>query len=707
MKLFFLVNILAAVTSTGIGLFVFLRKKNTKNRLYLIFNLNLAGWAIAMLLGLQQAGISIEKFPFWVRVATAIAVFIPAVFYHFVATFREDVHEKKARFLFYYLISGLLVCLAFTPSFIKSYFFHVPEQKLRFASPLVVYGNSFVFVSIYVLGLLIISLVSLLRTRKRNSGFKRLEIDYVFGTVALGTAFVCLTSLVSPYIGIVRFTPLAPFSAVLMSGIIAYGIARHRILEVSFVLKRTTMYAILTVFLVLIYGVVVFMLNLLFQGRVVPVNLFIPNMIAAIAIAFIFSPVKEKIQVYLDKFFFRRRHQPEKVLSELSEILSSREDISRLLRLSLERIAPALKVKNVLIALRGNKEADNFFIGAMVGHGFRKNQLILDLNKESAFVKELARGDVLIRDELERMSFDSGRDHAVALLKAMPAEMSVPLMLKNELVGFLIMSQKENRKIFSKHDLEFLRTISGQLAMVINNAELFSQLQRAERLAAAGIIAAGMAHEIRNPLVSIKTFVQLLPEKFNDPEFRQTFTQIASQEVDRINRLLEDLLNFARPAQMQKKKTNLSETIEKSLFMLTNELAAREITVEKEYPAEDIFVEGDEAQLQRVFSNLFLNSIQAMENGGRLTVTASTSPYKQRFFIKIIDTGKGVPSENLARIFDPFFSTRTGGTGLGLAIAHNIVKEHGGEIEVQSVPNNGTAFTLEFPAAYLSALEEK
>ncbi len=366
-----------------------------------------------------------------------------------------------------------------------------------------------------------------------------------------------------------------------------------------------------------------------------------------------------------------------------------------------------MKVKNVLAVLRGNKEADNFFIGAMVGHGFRKNQLVLELNKESVFVKELARGDILIRDELERMSSAPGRDQAFVLLKTMSAEMAVPLMLKNELVGFLVMSQKEDRKVFSKHDLEFLRTISGQLAMVINNAELFSQLQRAERLAAAGIIAAGMAHEIRNPLVSIKTFVQLLPEKFNDPEFRQTFTQIASQEVDRINRLLEDFLNFARPAPMQKRKTNLSEIMEKSLFMLTNELSARKIMVQKEYLGDDIFVEGDEAQLQRVFSNLFLNSIQAMENGGRLTITVSTSPYKQRFFIKIIDTGKGVPSENLSRIFDPFFSTRTGGTGLGLAIAHNIVKEHGGEIEVQSVPNNGTTFTLEFPGTYLFALEEK
>ena len=141
--------------------------------------------------------------------------------------------------------------------------------------------------------------------------------------------------------------------------------------------------------------------------------------------------------------------------------------------------------------------------------------------------------------------------------------------------------------------------------------------------------------------------------------------------------------------------------------MLTNELAARKIMVEKEYLENDIFVEGDEAQLQRVFSNLFLNSIQAMENGGRLTIATSASPYKQRFFIKIIDTGKGVPSENLARIFDPFFSTRPGGTGLGLALAHNIVKEHGGEIEVQSAPNNGTTFTLEFPGTYLFDTEEK
>ncbi|MFA5393191.1 MAG: ATP-binding protein [Candidatus Ratteibacteria bacterium] len=698
MKFSIAVSFITFLSCMGIGFFVFLRKKSVKNILFLIFNLNLAVWAATMVMVITSWQ-NIRAIATWVRIATSVSMFLPANLYCFATSVTGETRLKRKEIVAWYLISLLCVGIAFIPSFIKQAFFSESVGNPVFSSPEAAYGKLFIFMALYVIGLLGHTIFYLWQSKKTSYGLRRVEIEYILLGILIGATFVTFTSIVSPYLGISQLTLMGPFSAVLMSAVIAYGIARYKILDVSFFLEQTVLYSFLTISLVLVYSLVIFVFNLIFK-RFIPTNSLLPNMIATVAIAFLFSPVKEKSQIYLDKFFFRRRRQPEKVLSELSEILSSREDISRLLRLSLERIAPALKVKNVLVALRGNKEADNFFIGAMVGQRFEKNQLILELKKESAFIKELARGDILIRDELERMSSTPGRDQVSALLKAMSAEMAVPLMIKNELVGFLVISQKENWKVFSKHDLEFLRTISSQLAMVINNSELFSQLQRAERLAAAGIIAAGMAHEIRNPLVSIKTFVQLLPEKFNDPEFRQTFTKIASQEVDRINRLLEDLLNFARPAPMQKKKTNLSGIMEKSLFMLSNELAARKIIVEKEYLKNDVFVEGDEFQLQRVFSNLFLNSIQAMENGGRLTITASTSPYKQRFFIKIIDTGKGIPSENLSRIFDPFFSTRHGGNGLGLAIAHNIVKEHGGEIEVQSAPNSGTTFTLEFPGAY-------
>ncbi len=699
--LLFTNSIIAIIFCIGLGFFVFLRKKNAKNFIYLIFNLNLSLWAVAMIRSVQffhNPAVAV----FYIRLANAIAIFLPANFFNFAISVGEELEKRKKIVLVYYITAVLLAATAFTPNYIKKFFYESPTSTI----PQVTYGIAFLFVGIFVMWVLGHAIFYLFQRQKKSFGLKKTEIEYILSSVFVATIFTFVTVFLSPYFGMSYLSPLGPFSGVIISGIIAYGIAKHNILEVSFILQRTTVYAILVVLLSVLYAFIVFVFNWVVRGKLTPISPLFPSMAAAIMIAFAFSPLKEMIKAGLDKLFYKGKEQPAKVLSELSEVLSTSANISQSLKISLQKIASLLNVSHALIVLRNSQESDRFSIGASFGEEIKSKCRVEELNKENPLVKELKKGKILIREALERLPSFHDIPAAVSAMEKISAEVAVPFILKNELMGFLLLSRKEDRSIFSTQEVEFLHAISGQIGMVINNAELFQQLQRAERLAAAGVLAAGMAHEIRNPLVSIKTFVQLLPEKFKDAEFRQTFSQIASQEVDRINRLLENLMSFAKPKPLNLKKVDLVEVIDKTLFLLSNDLAAKDITLVKEYNKNgSIFIEGDEAQLRQVFSNLFLNGLQAMDNGGRLSVSIRLDIPGKRCSVSISDTGPGIAPENLSRIFDPFFSTKTGGTGLGLAIAHNIIREHRGDIKVQSIQDMGSTFTVELP--FLTIEEEK
>ena len=224
---------------------------------------------------------------------------------------------------------------------------------------------------------------------------------------------------------------------------------------------------------------------------------------------------------------------------------------------------------------------------------------------------------------------------------------------------------------------------------------LKEEVARSQRLAALGNLAAGVAHEIRNPLSSIKGFATYFKERYRDiPEDRQT-AEIMVNEVERLNRVISQLLEFARPMSLNNRKTSLSILIHHTLRMIEDQAKARGIALQADEVTDaELFVDPD--KITQVFLNLLLNAMAAMENGGILTIRAF--PAGNRFTrVVIADTGTGIAKEDLARVFDPYFTTKPAGTGLGLAIVHKIVEAHGGEVSVESDPARGTMVTLTLP----------
>jgi signal transduction histidine kinase len=225
-------------------------------------------------------------------------------------------------------------------------------------------------------------------------------------------------------------------------------------------------------------------------------------------------------------------------------------------------------------------------------------------------------------------------------------------------------------------------------------------LARTDRLAALGTLAAGVAHEIRNPLVSVRTFIQLLPERLADDEFRTTFRDLALGEIERICALISDLLAFSRPAPAQREPADLTELVGQIVRLLEPEARRHDVVMTCKAPAGLPLVVVDDAQVKQVLMNLLLNAIQACGGKGRVeaTLRAETRDGVGWVVLTVADSGPGIPPEHAEQIFDPFFTTKDAGSGLGLFIAHQIVTDHGGYITTVPRAEGGAVFAINLPA---------
>lgn len=227
--------------------------------------------------------------------------------------------------------------------------------------------------------------------------------------------------------------------------------------------------------------------------------------------------------------------------------------------------------------------------------------------------------------------------------------------------------------------------------------KLQEELRRNERLAALGKMAAGVAHELRNPLSSIKGLALLLKAKIHNDSQATGTADILVQEVERLNRSIGELLDYARPHKLELEPVRIDEALSKAVSLLEPDFNGAGVTLHTDY-AEKCTVQGDRDKLNQVFLNLLLNALQAMENGGNLKIT--TTREDEDVICEIEDTGCGLEEENVAKVFDPYFTTKSDGTGLGLAMSVKIVEEHSGSMEFRSALGQGTVVKICLPAYF-------
>ena len=290
-------------------------------------------------------------------------------------------------------------------------------------------------------------------------------------------------------------------------------------------------------------------------------------------------------------------------------------------------------------------------------------------------------------------------------------EVGIPLRVKDRLNGFIGLGQKKDFRIFSGEDLQLLSTVATGATVALENASLSRQLRRSEavleranRLSSLGTLAAGLAHEIRNPLVAVKTFLDLLPQRLDDAKFLSEFRELSLSELRRVTDLISDLLALGKSRTAERRPVDLPSTLEPVVRLMESSARKRQVELGSRWEANLPSVSADPDQLKQIVLNLLLNAIESSSAGGHVMLDVhggTLTGAAPAVVVEVQDRGPGIPADQLEHIFHPFYTTKETGTGLGLALVHQMVVDHGGEIAVDSTPGQGTVFRVTLPAAQL------
>ena len=326
----------------------------------------------------------------------------------------------------------------------------------------------------------------------------------------------------------------------------------------------------------------------------------------------------------------------------------------------------------------------------------------------SPFGDAFVRGvPAYIRQDLERSKGTGpAAEETLARLRtmdAMQADIVVPMMSGEIVLGWLGAREAEHAEGFTKDEIQRICRTMGRAAVVLENLKGFEALKEQTRLAALGTMAAGLAHEIRNPLAGIKGAAQYLQD-IEDPSDSEEFLQVITTEVDRLNEVVKSFLDYARPFELDRENTDINTLVGQVLALVNAEPASSEMEIEESLAPDLPPCSVDSGKLAQVLLNLLHNAIHATDSAGKVRVKTQRSALRgQRnrgssaIEISIRDNGSGISREDLEKLFIPFFTTKSRGTGLGLAICQRIIQAHDGELEVDSTPSKGSRFTVRLP----------
>lgn len=299
------------------------------------------------------------------------------------------------------------------------------------------------------------------------------------------------------------------------------------------------------------------------------------------------------------------------------------------------------------------------------------------------------------------------------MLRQLKAELIYPLKVMNHISGTIFLGRKNDDTSFSEEEINLLSLLFDQAAFAIEHASLYEmqserikKMYRTDRLATLGELAAGAAHEIKNPLTAIRSTIQYLSKDFmDDPVKSEMITELIT-EVERINKIVQGLMSFARPSELNTSEVDIEQLINQTLVLINATLRKQNIDIQFEYFTEKTTILGDLEQLKQVFLNIMLNAIEAMsrnepEKPRTLIISiekgAAIDTHNRYLIVSFEDSGKGIEAKDIENVFNPFFTTKEEGTGLGLAISYGVVNRHEGEIEVKSIPGKGTSFIVKLP----------
>jgi signal transduction histidine kinase len=489
----------------------------------------------------------------------------------------------------------------------------------------------------------------------------------------------------------------APFPILMV-----YAVLQQNIFDVDAVFRTTAIYGLSSALVIALYFAMVAFFTLFTQQYLPFYETTLTAVVATLAVAVAFNPLRVRVQRLLSRFFFREKYDLGQAIAELTSEFSKVTEVSSLGRILTSRLQRLLRVDLALLFVRDQSVGALRLAGAAGDSPAeaRDTRLAPD-GPLAALLRERSRPRFL------SALLDTGRvpEDDVARICGLGARLVVPLVGREVLQGLLLVGGKRFEDSFTAQDIRLLESLQTPLAIALENAVLYTERAAQERLAAVGQVASLIIHEVKNPLGVIKVSIGTIKRKLQDEASRELATVI-EEEVDRMNRTTAKILAFARPQQVQAEPCDLNEAVRRTLALVGLDFERAGIALAVDLDRSASPVPADSEQIQQLLLNLLLNAKAACpREGGRVSVRTrrgrdwrlGTSLGRQHFEISVEDNGVGMDAETQAKIFTPFFSTQRGGTGLGLAIVRQIVEAHHGEIRVRSEPGKGSCFTVLLP----------
>ena len=682
----------------GLGLLVLTRPSNYYRKINIIFSflcLACAFWIFGALMVFIFEQVQWKLF--WIRFVFGVSCFIPAILVHFSLIFPNYQHRLDfLKTLSLYFPPLILLAFSPTPLIVKSI---LQIEPFRFE-----YGIIHRFVAVYFIIYLSLGFYFLSRSYRNSIGIYRLQIKYCFMGMLITSIAGLITNLLLPTLGTSKFGGLGPSFTMIMVSFITYSIIKHRLMDINIVLKKGTTYVLLLLLLFVPSFLFILLSQKVFFNKI---NYLFSAVIVAILflVTVLFYRIKGQTEKAVEHLLFKGRYDYRETLGRFSKAMVSILDLQSLSKNITETIAQTMGVEKASLFL-WNEDKGSYSL--FESKNIKMTGSTPQLFKDDPLPRYLQKTrEIIIREELAKRANIPELNDVSNGMSSLEAEVSIPFISKGQLIGMINLSHKFNKDIYSHEDIELLSTLANQTAIAIENARLYedlkrskSYIRRADRLASLGTLTAGLAHEIRNPLVAIKTLTQLLPDRLDDEEFRDQFLKIASGEVDRISSLVNELLDFARPSDPKLEFEDINAILDGMILLVSTETKKKQINILKSYASDLPPVLIDREQIKQVFLNILLNAIQATAENGRIMVKTRAfmkpggEPYAQ---IEFTDTGCGIPGEHLEEIFNPFFTTKSTGSGLGLSISHQIVQDHRGYIDVESQLERGSSFFINLP----------
>src|SRR3989338_3160549 len=682
-------QLLGAAFIFAIAIFVF--KQNPKSDTHIGFSIDTLAtslWLIFYFFAFASKDLTNAYILF--KFGYTFVIFIGLGVYHFVSSYLKLKKEVKLSYFFY------LVGFFFAISLWATGYFIAPEL-IQYKWGL--YPKARILQKVYmVLLIFVITRFKILLIRKfrdtyiTNDQVERHKLNFVF----LSLLFLCIAAMdFLPNYGLAIY-PIGFIFAIAYSLTMAYAILRHQLLDIEVIIRRTAVFAGLFAF---VYGVftVVTVIGQRFFERGLGWNQWVALIPTVTIITFTLRPVENFLTNITERFLFQKKYDYRELLRVFTNEILTFLDLQRLTEQTVAGLGSIVKLESAAVLLH-DKDAQAYKVVA--GQNLKQKDVVFGEDHTLIRYLKVSHKPILREKDADKMHHDGDMNLA---FRALNAQLCLPIQSHDLLIGILSLGMKKSGEDYTAEELDILMTLARTEAIAISNAQLFDELSKTkdclmqrEKMAAVGTLAAGMAHEIKNPLAAIRTFTDYLPAKYGESEFREKFCRIVSQEVGRICDIVNNLLMFSKPASSLKRLCSVNDPLRDILDLLSNEFLKRNVCVVSDFQEHQIWV--DPSQLKQAFLNVILNAIDAMKaRGGSLDVRTRVDAHGVE--VRIADTGQGISTENIPRIFDPFYTDKEGGTGLGLAITHSLVEKNGGRIAVESGVGKGTVFVMKFENA--------